>query len=120
MFSLVLFTAIFVWKSRNDNSTNPFRLRGDIDAIEYFLYEKMFKTDEEAWLYIYIAQHCDVDLTQDDFRAYNAYTGEDYDDYGPIAISGREAIQYAINLPELNKEKDDLARKLAQELFEEI
>ncbi|MCO8053922.1 MULTISPECIES: hypothetical protein [Acinetobacter] len=94
--------------------------RGDIDAIEYFLYEKMFKTDEEAWLYIYIAQHCDVDFTQDDFRAYNAYTGEDYDDYGPIAISGREAIQYAINLPELNKEKDDLARKLAQELFEEI
>lgn len=94
--------------------------RGDVDAIEYFLYNKIFKTDEEAWLYIYIAQLYDVDFTQDDFRAYNAYTGEDYDDYGPMAISGREAIQYAINLPELNKEKDDLARKFAQELFEEI
>lgn len=94
--------------------------RGDTSAIEYFLYEKIFKNHGEAWLYIYLAQMCGVDFTQDDFRAYNAYTGEDYDDYGPMEIAGREAIQYAIDLPALSSEKDHLARKSALELFEEI
>lgn len=94
--------------------------RGDTSAIEYFLYEKIFKNQGEAWLYIYLAQMCGVDFTQDDFRAYNAYTGEDYDDYGPMEIAGREAIQYAIDLPALSSEKDHLARKIALELFEEI
>lgn len=94
--------------------------QGDIAAIEYFLYEEIFKNNGEAWLYIYLAQMCGVDFTQDDFRAYNAYTGEDYDDYGPMEIAGREAIQYAIDLPELDREKDNLARKIATELFEKI
>lgn len=94
--------------------------RGDTSAIEYFLYEKIFKNHGEAWLYIYLAQMCEVDFTQNDFRAYNAYTGEDYDDYGPMEIAGREAIQYTIDLPVLSTEKDNLARKIALELFEEI
>lgn len=94
--------------------------RGDTSAIEYFLYEKIFKNSGEAWLYIYLAQMCGVDFTQSDFRAYNAYTGEDYDDYGPIEIAGRDAIQYVIDLPMLNGEKDTLAKKIAAELFEEI
>jgi hypothetical protein len=94
--------------------------RGDTSAIEYFLYEKIFKNHGEAWLYIYLAQMCGVDFTQDDFRGYNAYTGEDYDDYGPMEIAGREAIQYSIDLPALNSEKDHLARTIALELFEEI
>lgn len=63
---------------------------------------------------------CGVDFTQDDFRAYNANTGGAYDDYGPMEIAGREAIQYAIDLPELDSEKDNLARKIATELFEKI
>lgn len=90
--------------------------RGDTSAIEYFLYEKIYKNHGEAWLYIYLAQMCGVDFTQSDFRAYNAYTGEDYDDYGPMEIEGREAI----DLPALSTEKDNLARKIALELFEEI
>ncbi len=94
--------------------------QGDIDAIEYFLYQKIFKNNGEAWLYIYLAQMCGVDFTQDDFRAYNAYTGEDYDDYGPMEVAGREAIQYAIDLNELDVENDNLARKIAAELFEKI
>lgn len=94
--------------------------RGDTSAIEYFLYEKIFKNHGEAWLYIYLAQMCGVDFTQDDFRAYNAYTGEDYDDYGPMEVAGREAIQYAIDLSELDADKDNLARKVATELFEKI
>lgn len=94
--------------------------RGDLDAIENFLYQKIFKNSGEAWVYIYLAQLLDTDFTKDDFRAYNAYTGEEYDDYGPMEIAGREAIQYAVHLEQLNDEKDQLARKIAQELFEQI
>jgi hypothetical protein len=94
--------------------------RGDTSAIEYFLYEEIFKNHGEAWLYIYLAQMCGVDFTQDDFRAYTAYTGEDYDDYGPMEIAGREAIQYAIDLPEIDVDKANLARKIAAELFKKI
>ncbi|CAB1207258.1 hypothetical protein [Acinetobacter bouvetii] len=94
--------------------------RGDLEAIECFLYNKIFKNSGEAWVYIYLAKLLDMDFTQDDFRAYNAYTGEAYDDYGPMAIAGREAIQYAVHLEQLGDEKDQLARKIAQELFENL
>jgi hypothetical protein len=94
--------------------------QGDTQAIEYFLYQRLFKNTSEAWLYIYLAQLCDVDFTQDDLRAYNAYTGEAYDDYGPMEIAGREAIQYVINLPDLPEAQDALARKIANELFEKM
>ena len=94
--------------------------QGDLKAVEYFLYQKIFKNSGEAWLYIYLAQMCGVDFTQDDLRAYNAYTGEDYDDYGSMEIAGREAIQYVINLPKLESDQDSLARKIAKELFEKI
>lgn len=40
--------------------------------------------------------------------------------YGPMEIAGREAIQYAIDLSELDVDKDNLARKIAAELFEKI
>lgn len=94
--------------------------QGDTEAIEHFLYQRLFKNTGEAWLYIYLAQLCDVDFTQDDLRAYNAYTGEAYDDYGPMEVAGREAIQYVINLPDLPEAQDALARKIANELFEKI
>ena len=94
--------------------------RGDLEAIEYFLYNKIFKNSGEAWVYIYLAKLLGMDFTQDDFRAYNAYTGEAYDDYGPMEIAGREAIQYAIHLEQLSDEKHQLARKIAQELFERL
>ncbi len=90
------------------------------EAIEYFLYQRLFKNTGEAWLYIYLAQLFDVDFTQDDYRAINAYTGEEYDDYGPMDIVGREAIQHAIDLPDLSEAQDELARKIANELFEKI
>ena len=87
--------------------------QGDLEAIEYFLYQKIFKNSGEAWLYIYLAQMCGTDFTRDDLRAYNAYTGEEYDDYGPMEIAGREAIQYVINLAKISDDKDNLARKIA-------
>ncbi|OTG70788.1 hypothetical protein B9T38_10720 [Acinetobacter sp. ANC 4218] len=94
--------------------------QGDLKAIEYFLYQRLFKNTGEAWLYIYLAQLCGVDFTQDDLRAYNAYTGEEYDDYGPMEIAGREAIQHVIDLPDLSDAQDELARRIANELLEKI
>lgn len=94
--------------------------RGDLEAIKYFLYEKIFNNSGEAWVYIYLAQLLGTDFTKDDLRAYNAYTGAEYDDYGPMEIAGREAIQYVAHLEDLDEEKDQLARKIAQALFEQI
>ena len=85
-----------------------------------YLKYSAFKNSGEAWVYIYLAQLLDTDFTKDDFRAYNAYTGEEYDDYGPMEIAGREAIQYAVHLKQLNDEKDQLARRIAQDLFKNI
>lgn len=94
--------------------------QGDLEAIEYLLYERKFKNSGEAWIYIYLAQFLKVDYTEDDLRAYNAYTGELYDDYGPMEIAGREAIQHVVELVALDTEKELLARKIAQELFDKI
>ena len=94
--------------------------QGDTTAIQYFLYEGLFKNHGEAWLYIYLAQMCGIDFTQDDFKAINGYTGEEYEDYGPMEIIGREAIQHSINLSELDAEQSNLARVKALELFEQI
>ncbi|MGL4675661.1 MAG: hypothetical protein ACRCXK_12455, partial [Wohlfahrtiimonas sp.] len=94
--------------------------QGDMCAIESLLYEQMFRDHREAWSYIYLAQMCGVDFTQDNLRAINMYTGEDYDDYGPVTVTGRKAIQHIINLPELDVEQSNLARAKALELFEQI
>ena len=94
--------------------------KGDVEAIEYYLYDHHFKSEDDAWIYIYLAQMCGKDFTKSDLRAYNAYTGEEYDDYGPIEVAGREAIQNVINLPELSDDQDNLVRKIAAELFEKI
>lgn len=94
--------------------------QGDLEAIEYFLYEKIFKSSSEAWVYIYFAQRLGTDFTKDDLCAYNAYTGEEYDDYGPIEVAGREAIQYVTHLENLYEEKEQLAHKIAQALFEKM
>jgi hypothetical protein len=37
-----------------------------------------------------------------------------------MEIAGREAIHHVINLPELSNDQDNLARKIATELFEKI
>lgn len=94
--------------------------KGDVEAIEYYLYDHHFKSEDDAWIYIYLAQMCGKDFTKSDLRAYNAYTGEEYDDYGPIEVAGREAIQNVINLPELSDDQDNLVRKISTELFKKI
>lgn len=94
--------------------------KGDVEAIEYYLYDHHFKSEDDAWIYIYLAQMCGKDFTKSDLRAYNAYTVEEYDDYGPIEVAGREAIQNVINLPELSDDQDNLVRKISTELFEKI
>ena len=94
--------------------------KGDVEAIEYYLYDHHFKSEDDAWIYIYLAQMCGKYFTKSDLRAYNAYTGEEDDDYGPIEVAGREAIQNVINLPELSDDQDNLVRKISTELFEKI
>ena len=89
---------------------------GDVEAIELYLYDNHFKSIEDAWTYVYLAQMSGVDFTIHDYKAYNAYTGEEYDGYGPVEARGRDAIQ----LPTLDSERNKLAQQRAKELFDKI
>jgi len=89
---------------------------GDVEAIELYLYDNHFKSIEDAWTYVYLAQMSGVDFTKHDYKAYNAYTGEEYDGYGPVEARGRDAIQ----LPTLDSERNKLAQQRAKELFDKI
>ncbi|GAA5019624.1 hypothetical protein GCM10023206_33910 [Acinetobacter puyangensis] len=94
--------------------------QGDIKAIDYLLYNKLFQDDIEAWVYIYVAQALGEDFTQDDYHAINAYTGEPYDDYGPLEVVGRGAIQHEIHLAKLNDEDQRYALQRVQEILNNI
>ncbi|KAA8731116.1 hypothetical protein F4V57_13600 [Acinetobacter qingfengensis] len=94
--------------------------QGDIEAIDYFLYNKLFNHDIEAWTYIYVAQKLGTDFTKDDYHAINAYTGEPYDDYGPLEVVGRGAIQHEIHLVDLDDCDKQQAIEQAQQILESI
>lgn len=89
---------------------------GDVEAIELYLYDDHFKSLDDAWTYVYLAQMLGVDFTRDDYKAYNAYTGEEYDGYGPIEARGRDAI----HIPPLDSERNESAKERAKELFDKI
>lgn len=89
---------------------------GDVQAIELYLYHDHFKGLEDAWMYVYLAQMLGVDFTRHDYKAYNAYTGEEYDGYGPVEARGRDAI----HLPPLDSERNELAKERAKALFDKI
>ena len=89
---------------------------GDVQAIEYYLFYDHYKSLDDAWTYVYLAQMSGVDFTKHDYKAYNAYTGEEYDGYGPVEARGRDAIQ----LPTLDSERNKLAQQRAKELFDKI
>lgn len=94
--------------------------QGDLEAIEYILYHELFDDQMDAWTYIYVAQALGKDFTRHDLRAYNSYTGEPYDDYGPMEIAGREAIQSVIDLSKLSGDDNEQALKCAQDIFQKI
>ena len=48
--------------------------------------------DAEKWLWHFVGLRSGIDVTQSNLRAINRYTGEDYDDYGPMEVVGDEGI----------------------------
>jgi hypothetical protein len=73
-----------------------------LNPNQYALAEKIekSKTTEEKWFWHLIGLTHNIDITKDDLYAINADTGEDYDDYGPMAVAGFEGIV----LPEISTE----------------
>lgn len=48
--------------------------------------------DEEKWFWHIVGLEQGIDVTASTLRAVHAYTGEDYDDYGPMSITGDEGL----------------------------
>ena len=65
--------------------------------------------DEEKWFWHQIGLRQEVDVTASTLKAIHAYTGEDYDDYGPMDITGDEGL----TLPSLS---DNRKTKLQAEV----
>jgi hypothetical protein len=90
---------------------------GDIDSMRRLI-EEFDKDDlQRCWTWLYLAQLLETDLTQDNYHAINE-DGSDYDDDvgGPMYPIDQDGIK----LDPLNKSRDTVARKAAQDLFEKI
>ena len=48
--------------------------------------------ETEKWFWYYVGLQHDIDVTKDCYRAINADTGEDYDDYGPLEAVGDDGV----------------------------
>jgi hypothetical protein len=70
-------------------------------------------TANEKWFWHYFGLKHNIDVTQDNLYAINADTGEDYDDYGPMAVAGDEGI----TLPDISDELKAKAKVLSTSLF---
>ncbi|WP_077339112.1 hypothetical protein [Pseudocolwellia agarivorans] len=57
--------------------------------------------NEEKWFWHYVGLSKGIDVTKSNLRAINAYTGEDYDDYGPMDVVGDEGL----SLPAISDDK---------------
>lgn len=62
-------------------------------------------SEAEKWFWYYVGVQYGIDVTIDCYRAINAYTGEEYDDYGPVEAVGDDGVA----LPNIS---DDLKLKL--------
>jgi hypothetical protein len=90
---------------------------GDVKAMRRLIEE--FDQDDllRCWIWLYLAQLLDTDLTRDDYYAIHE-DGSHYDDDmgGPIFVGGRAGIK----LRPLNEEQNALARHHAQALYDKI
>ena len=68
--------------------------------------------DEEKWLWYFVGLQHDIDVTKDDYRAINAYTGEDYDDYGPAVAVGDEGLSLPVISDDIKAKLENTAAKL--------
>ena len=66
-------------------------------------------TNEEKWFWYYVGLHNGTDVTESNLRAIHAYTGEDYDDYGPMDVVGDEGIEMPQAFEDLKSEMQKLA-----------
>ena len=71
------------------------------------------ESDSEKWFWYYFGLKHDIDITQDDYYAINAYTGEEYDDYGPMEVAGYTGI----TLPNISDELKSEIKVLSTSLF---
>jgi len=71
------------------------------------------ESDSEKWFWYYFGLEHDIDITQDDYYAINAYTGEEYDDYGPMEVAGYTGIA----LPNISDELKAEVKVLSKSLF---
>lgn len=67
------------------------------------------ESNSEKWFWHYFGLKHNIDVTQDNLYAINADTGEDYDDYGPMAVAGDEGI----TLPDISDELKAEAKSLS-------
>jgi len=74
---------------------------------------KYCESNSEKWFWHYFGLKHNIDVTQDNLYAINADTGEDYDDYGPMAVAGDEGI----TLPDISDELKAEAKVLSTSLF---
>lgn len=85
-----------------------FASRGLIAEIIDFV-----STDEEKWFWHCIGLNRGVDVTESDLRAIHADTGEDYDDYGPMAVVGDEGLE----MPETSEKLKSEMQKFAAQII---
>ena len=72
-------------------------------------------SDKEQWLWHYVALKHGIDVTEDNLYAINAYTGEPYDDDGPMEVAGTEGL----DLPKISESDKSEMMKLADTLSKE-
>jgi hypothetical protein len=71
------------------------------------------ESNSEKWFWHYFGLKHNIDVTQDDLYAINADTGEEYDDYGPMAVAGDEGI----TMPNISDELKAEAKALSTSLL---
>lgn len=69
-------------------------------------------SETEKWFWYYVGLQDDIDVTKDCYRAINADTGEDYDDYGPAVAVGDDGVALPIISDDLKLKLKTVAQKL--------
>lgn len=69
-------------------------------------------SEAEKWFWYYVGLQDDIDVTKDCYRAINAYTGEEYDDYGPVEVVGDDGVALPNISDDLKVKLENAARKV--------
>ena len=69
-------------------------------------------SEAEKWFWYYVGVQHGIDVTKDCYRAINAYTGEEYDDYGPVETVGDDGVALPNISDDLKLKLENTARKV--------